>query len=107
MFILPVGSPTRNAQRACETSLALVFPSIYECGGAVVLEAMAMGKPVIATRWGGPWTIWTNPAGSLSSHQSYRDMVDGFAEAMTKLMNSHELANIHGRCWTQKSRSRF
>ena len=30
---------------------ALVLPSIYECGGAVVLEAMACAVPVIALRW--------------------------------------------------------
>ncbi len=32
----------------------LVLPSVHECGGAVVLEAMAAGLSVIATNWGGP-----------------------------------------------------
>ena len=31
-----------------------VLPSVRECGGAVVLEAMARGVPTIATAWGGP-----------------------------------------------------
>lgn len=33
---------------------AMVMPSLPEPGGAVVLEAMAVGLPVIATNWGGP-----------------------------------------------------
>jgi len=33
---------------------AMVFPSVRECGPAVVMEAMAVGLPVIATNWGGP-----------------------------------------------------
>ena len=41
------------AQRL-QAAAALVLPSIYECGGAVVLEAMATNAPVIALRWGGP-----------------------------------------------------
>ena len=30
------------------------MPSLRECGGTAILEAMAMGKPVIATNWAGP-----------------------------------------------------
>ncbi|HEV7576900.1 MAG TPA: glycosyltransferase, partial [Caldimonas sp.] len=45
-------------QVACARLLSaadcLVLPSLLECGGAVVLEAMSLAKPVIATAWGGP-----------------------------------------------------
>ena len=87
-------------QEACaarlQASLALVLPSIYECGGAVVLESMAMGKPVIATRWGGPVDYLDEFSGILIEPKSYPDLVAGFAEAMTKLMNSPELAKSMG-----------
>jgi glycosyltransferase involved in cell wall biosynthesis len=39
-----------------------VLPSLRECGGAAVLEAMAMRLPVIATRWGGPVDYLDSPA---------------------------------------------
>ena len=44
------------SQQACAERLkcadVLVLPSLFECGGAVVLEAMAIGLPVIATALG-------------------------------------------------------
>jgi glycosyltransferase involved in cell wall biosynthesis len=72
-------------------SLALVLPSFYECGGAAVLEPMAMGKPLIATRWDGPVGYLHESSGILIEPKSYPDLVAGFAEAMTKPMSSPEL----------------
>ena len=37
-----------------ESADVFILPSLRECGGAVLLEAMALGLPCIATRWGGP-----------------------------------------------------
>jgi glycosyltransferase involved in cell wall biosynthesis len=77
-------------------SIALVLPSLYECGGAVVLEAMATGKPVIATRWGGPADYLDSSCGILVEPESYDGLVSGFAEAMQKLLDSPELAKSMG-----------
>jgi len=46
--------PQERCAEVLSRSDALVLNSLRECGGAVVLEAMAMGLPVVASAWGGP-----------------------------------------------------
>ncbi len=78
------------------TAVALVLPSLYESGGAVVLEAMASGKPVVATRWGGPADYLDESCGILVEPESYTALVTGFAEGMNKLIDSPKLAKSMG-----------
>jgi glycosyltransferase involved in cell wall biosynthesis len=75
---------------------ALVLPSLIECGGAVVLEAMAMGKPVVATCWGGPADYLDASCGILVEPDSYSGLVSGFAEGMQRLIESPELGRSMG-----------
>jgi glycosyltransferase involved in cell wall biosynthesis len=84
-------------------SVALVLPSLYECGGAVVLEAMAMGKPVIATRWGGPADYLDASCGVLVEPESYAGLVAGFAEAMRSLLDSPSLAQSMGAAGRERA----
>ena len=70
---------------------ALVLPSLLECGGAVVLEAMSMAKPVIATAWGGPLDYLDRDCGVLVEPVSRQAIVDGFARAMVELAASPAL----------------
>src|SRR5271170_4213040 len=95
--------PQETCAARLQASLALVLPSIYECGGAVVLEAMAMAKPVIATRWGGPVDYLDESSGILIEPTSYSSLVAGFAEAMTQLMNSPELAKSMGAAGRERA----
>jgi glycosyltransferase involved in cell wall biosynthesis len=88
--------PQQECAVRLRSALALVLPSLYECGGAVVLEAMAMSKPVIATRWGGPADYLDETCGILVEPESYSCMVTGFAEAMQKLIDSPKLARSMG-----------
>ena len=64
---------------------ALLLPSIYECGGAVVLEAMACGIPVVATAWGGPADYLDPTCGILVDASNPSVIAKGFIDAMQKL----------------------
>jgi glycosyltransferase involved in cell wall biosynthesis len=64
---------------------ALVLPSMAECGGAVVLEAMAMEVPVIATAWGGPVDYLDSSCGILVEPSSKEAFVESLALALVRL----------------------
>jgi glycosyltransferase involved in cell wall biosynthesis len=79
-----------------QSAIALLLPSVYECGGAVVLEAMAAGVAVIATKWGGPVDYLDSETGILIEPSSRRELVEGFAAAMRQLIAAPELARNMG-----------
>lgn len=68
--------------KACDV---FVLPSIHECGGAVVLEAMAVGLPVIATAWGGPADYIDPSCGILVPPDTRESLIDGLSNAMLRL----------------------
>lgn len=63
----------------------LVLPSLMECGGAVVLEAMAMEIPVIATAWGGPADYLDSSCGILVEPTSKDAFIENLASALIRL----------------------
>ena len=77
------------SQTECAMALrqqhVLVLPSLMECGGAVVLEAMAAGLPVISTAWGGPLDYLDTKCGILILPESREAMIQGLTEAMIRL----------------------
>jgi glycosyltransferase involved in cell wall biosynthesis len=99
------------SQEACAARLrdadVLVLPSLYECGGAVVLEAMAMGLPVIATAWGGPIDYLDSSCGILVKPDSRESLIAGFSDAMTKLATSPDLRTRLGRTGHARARQNF
>ena len=68
-----------------------ILPSIRECGGAVVLEAMARGLPVAATRWGGPMDYITDETGFLVEPKSREYMVEQFSSIIDDLAQQPNL----------------
>ncbi len=85
----------------------LVLPSLYECGGAVVLEAMAMALPVIANRWGGPADYLDSETGILVEPKSREHIVSAFAEGMVRLANAPAYAQQLGRAAREKVRDLY
>ncbi len=74
----------------------LLLPSLRECGGAVVLEAMACRLPVIATAWGGPLDYLDASTGILVPPVSRDEFIAGLADAMVRLSQSAELRRSLG-----------
>ena len=94
------------AQRLREAD-CLVLPSLLECGGAVVLESMSVGKPVIATAWGGPLDYLDETCGVLVAPDSRDAIVEGFASAMVEMAQSVSTRRRLGAAGLAKVRSEY
>jgi glycosyltransferase involved in cell wall biosynthesis len=102
---------------ACAQMLAssdcLVLPSLRECGGAVILEAMAMRLPVIATRWGGPADYVDSPdsgrtaTGFLITPESPRQFIADLAGAMINLARNPQVRAAMGAAGYNKVVNEF
>jgi glycosyltransferase involved in cell wall biosynthesis len=68
-------------------SIALVFPSLHDSGGMVVLEALAAGLPVICLDLGGPGSIVNSSCGVVveTGQRDEKTVIQGVANAMTSI----------------------
>jgi len=99
--------PQEEVRGLVARSRALVLPSLYECGGAVVLEAMALGRAVIATRWGGPEDYLDESCGYLIAPDSREVLIEGFRKAMEELADHPEKARALGEAGFRKVREGY
>ena len=96
-----------NCAQRLQSADVMVLPSLYECGGAVVLEAMTMGIPVIATNWGGPTDYLDESCGILVEPKKPDLFVRDLASAMLKLARAPELRQAMGQAGHQRILDRF
>ena len=75
------GLPAEGVRERMWMANAFVLPSAFETFGVVLVEALATGIPVIATRCGGPEEIIEPGLGTLVD----RDDVQGLAAAMLEM----------------------
>jgi glycosyltransferase involved in cell wall biosynthesis len=78
----------------------VVHASDREPFGIVVVEAMALGKPVIASKPGGPEEIIDDGVDGLLT--SYGD-VEALAAAMNRYLEDAEFSASHGRAAREKA----
>lgn len=98
------GLQPREAVRAeMHKADALILPSRTETFGVVLVEALATGLPVVATRSGGPQDI-------VGSEVGYLVEVDdpaGMADAVVELRRNREMWHDRGAAIREHARRRF
>ena len=94
--------PQAKLAELISTQDCLVLPTLIESGGAVLLEAMASGLPVIATDWGGPADYVDEDCGILVPPLSRERLVEGLADAMERIARDPELRRRMGLAGRRK-----
>ncbi len=94
--------PQPEAAKRLASADVLVLPSLLECGGAVILEAMAAGLPAIAANWGGPADYLDDGCGILVAPTDREGFVSAFAAAMARLAGDSELRRRLGAAGRSK-----
>ncbi|SNT76062.1 Glycosyltransferase involved in cell wall bisynthesis [Paracoccus seriniphilus] len=89
--------PQEQCAAILARSDALILNSLRECGGAVVLEAMAMGLPVVASAWGGPLDYLNVESGFLVHPSPREDFDRRLAGALVALAEDPALRQRMGQ----------
>lgn len=90
--------------RQCDV---FVMPSLRECGGTAILEAMSIGLPVIVTNWCGPAQYVTPECGFRVDPNSHEEFVSGLADAMFALSESPNLRRRMGEAGQQRVKTEY
>ncbi len=94
----------RDVERFYSIIDVLACPSLGEALGNVCLEAMAFGKPVVASHVGGiPEVVQDGATGILVPPKDSR----GLAQAILRLLSERELANRMGMAGRERVKSAF
>jgi glycosyltransferase involved in cell wall biosynthesis len=85
----------------------LALPSIREFGGAVVVEAMAIGVTPIVADYAGPSELVDDRTGIRVPFHDKQSLVSGFREAIRRMIRSPELLDQLGAAAQKKVREKL
>lgn len=98
-----LGTLSRNqVKEEIKKSSLFVVSSKYETFGVVAIEALALGKPVVATKCGGPESIITSDVGILVENDSVSDLAKGILHVCTHLEN-YDAQRLKNYCFNNFS----
>jgi len=94
---------------AVEIAAAHCFclPSVRESGGAVLLEAMACARPVIAVGFGGPAEIVDDEVGQLLPATDPDAVIEGLVRALEGLVQDPEAWRRRGEAGRNRVEARY
>jgi glycosyltransferase involved in cell wall biosynthesis len=84
-----------------------LFPSLRDGGGTVVVEAMAVGRPVVCLDIGGPGMHITDGCGISITPSSQVETVRRLAEALERLYSNGELRSQLGNAGRERARKYY
>lgn len=85
----------------------LLFPSLHDSGGMVVLEAMAGGLPVVCLDFGGPAVLVDESCGFKVKAMAPVAVVNGLHTALRALLVDRSLGNSLGEAGRQRAAEVF
>lgn len=88
--------PLEELNELIRTADAMVFSSVKDTNGTVVLESMSRGKPLICIRHQGAGDITTDACAIRVEPGSMEDTIEGFASGMVRLVREPGLAHRLG-----------
>ena len=89
--------PLKEVAPIMQQAHVFCLPSVRESGGAVLLEAMAVGRPVIAVDFGGPAEIVDEGVGAKLPATGKADVIQGLIEQIESIWQQPELWKARGQ----------
>lgn len=83
------------------------LPSVRESGGAVILEAMSSGRPVIALDYGGPSELVTRSVGQLIPAENWHQVVEALERTFLDVIHHPAEWALRGQAGRLKVESHY